>query len=93
VNIDDLAGSTLDRVTVDWRNGIVLATFLNVTERDEACTVRAADFSRVEVPRGASSSKRVKSASRSGDVLTIVMDSGETLRVESKRCDVDVTSG
>ncbi len=94
VKLEDLAGATLDRVAVDWRNGIVLVTLLNVTKHNESCALRATEFSRVEVPRsGPGASKIVKSATRSGDTLVVVMESGESLRVQSASFAIDVLGG
>ncbi len=93
-HLEDLTGATLDDVNVDWRNGIVRITFLPAPERHEACAIRATDFSRVEVPRGgAGTSRRVKGATRKGDVIEIAMESGETLRVQSRSFAVDLLGG
>lgn len=94
VKLEDLAGATLDTVTVDWRNGIVLIGFLSVGKREESCAIRAADFSRVEVPRSSGAAARhVKSAARAGDTLVIVMESGESLRVQSASFAIDTLGG
>ena len=92
LKLEDLAGATLDRVAVDWRNGIVLVTLLNVKDH-ESCALRATEFSRVEVPRSASASKIVKAATRSGDTLVLSMESGEALHVQSARFAIDVLGG
>ncbi len=93
-HLEDLTGATLDDVTVDWRNGIVRITFLPTPKTHEACAIRATDFSRVEVPRGgAGASRRVKTATRRGDMIEIAMESGETLRVQSASFAVDVLGG
>jgi hypothetical protein len=88
----DLEGSTLDDVTVDWRNGIVRITFLASPKLGETCAIRATDFTRVDIPRGGAS-RLVKSATRSGRSTEIVMESGETLRVESESFAIDVLGG
>lgn len=93
LSLEDLAGATLDRVVVDWRNGIVLVTLLNVTKHDESCALRATEITRVEIPRGASASKTVKSATRTGSTLVVEMESGESLRVESKSLAIDLLGG
>ncbi len=91
--LEDLAGTTLDDVTVDWRNGIVRITFL-AGKQTEASAIRANDFTRVDIPRGGVGASRiVKTASRKGDTIEIVMDTGETLRIESKSFAVDVLGG
>jgi hypothetical protein len=90
--LEDLAGATLDDVTVDWRNGIVLISFLASPKNKETSAIRAIDFTRVEVPRGGAS-RKVKSAKRNGDVVEIVMESGEVLRVQSASFAVDLLGG
>jgi hypothetical protein len=88
--LEDLAGTTLDDVTVDWRNGIVLITFLPSPKMRSPSALRATDFSRVEVPRaGAGASRRVKSVAQDGDTVAIAMESGETLRISAARFAVD----
>lgn len=88
--LETLAGATLDDVTVDWRNGIVLVTFLAAHAQHPASALRATDFSRLEVPRGGKgASRRVRSAEQSGDTISIVMETGETLRVTAGRFAVD----
>lgn len=88
--LEDLAGATLDDVTVDWRNGIVRITFLAPVGHRPAAAVRATEFSRVEVPRGGvGASRRVKAASQDGNTISIEMESGETLRVTAERFAVD----
>jgi len=74
-----LAGATLDQVQVDWRNGIVLISFLAAPN---ARAIRAMDFRTVAVPRSAGSA-RVTSAVVRDAALEITMDSGERLRVEA----------
>ena len=92
--LDQLTGATLDDVTVDWRNGIVRITFLALPSLGEACAIRATDFSRVDIPRGGpGAARRVKSASRDGRRTEIVMETGETLRVESESFAIDVLGG
>jgi hypothetical protein len=92
--IADLEGATLDDVTVDWRNGIALISFLPPPKVGQACVIRATDFTRVEVPRGGVGASRVvKAASHDGRVTVITMDSGETLRVESDAFALDVHGG
>ena len=86
----DLVGTALDDVTVDWRNGIVRITFL-AAKGGEAHALRATDFSRVDVPRG--KSRLVKSATRKDKRTEIVMDGGETLRVDSDTIAVDALGG
>ncbi len=88
--LETLVGATLDDVTVDWRNGIVLVTFLAANAKHPASALRATEFSRVEIPRGgAGASRRVRSAEQAGDTIAIVMDSGETLRLTAARFAVD----
>jgi hypothetical protein len=91
-NLQDLAGATLDDVTVDWRNGIVLISFLASPKNKETSAIRAIDFTRVEVPRGAGS-RKVKSAARKGDVVEVAMESGEVLRVQSASFSFDLLGG
>ena len=91
-DLADLAGATLDDVTVDWRNGIVLISFLASPKNKETSAIRAIDFTRVEVPRGAAS-RKVKTASRKGDVVEILMESGEVLRVQSASFSFDLLGG
>ena len=88
----DLAGATLDDVTVDWRNGIVLISFLPSPKERSPSVVRATDFSRVEVPR-AGASRRVKSVAQDGDTIAVLMESGETLRVTAARFALDHHGG
>jgi hypothetical protein len=91
--LEDLAGATLDDVTVDWRNGIVLISFLP-SEKHEACAIRASEFSRIDVPRGGPGASRlVKSARREGTTTEIVMETGETLRLESPSIAIDLLGG
>lgn len=92
-SLADLAGATLDDVTVDWRNGIVLISFLASPKTKETSAIRAIDFTRVEVPRVTASSRKVKSAARKGDVVEIVMESGEVLRVQSASFSFDLLGG
>jgi len=91
-NLDDLAGSTLDDVTVDWRNGIVLISFLASPKTKETAAIRAIDFTRVEVPRGGAS-RKVKSARRTGDTIEVQMESGEVLRIQSASFALDLLGG
>jgi hypothetical protein len=91
-HLEDLAGATLDDVTVDWRNGICLISFLASPKTKETSAIRATDFTRVEVPRGGAS-RKVKSAKRTGNVVEIQMESGEVLRVESATFAVDLLGG
>jgi hypothetical protein len=92
--LEHLSGATLDDVTVDWRNGIVRVTFLPSEKVGEACAIRATDFTRVEVPRGGvGASRRVKQATRTGHATEILMESGETLRIESESFALDVLGG
>jgi hypothetical protein len=91
--LEDLAGATLDDVTVDWRNGIVRITFLP-SDKLAAAAIRATDFTRVDVPRGGpGAARRVKAARRSGATVEIVMETGETLRIESESFALDVLGG
>ena len=92
-NLEDLAGATLDDVTVDWRNGIVMISFLASPKTRETSAIRAIDFTRVEVPRVAKASRKVKTASRKGDVVEIQMESGEVLRVQSASFSFDLLGG
>jgi hypothetical protein len=91
-NYEDLEGATLDDVTVDWRNGIVLISFLASPKTKETSAIRAIDFTRVEVPRGGGS-RQVKSASHKGNVVEVVMESGEVLRVQSASFSFDLLGG
>ena len=92
--LEDLAGATLDDVTVDWRNGIVRITFLPSPKIPVASAIRATDFTRVDVPRGGpGAARRVKSAAREGLTTKIVMETGETLRVDSASFAIDVLGG
>ena len=91
-HLADLAGATLDDVTVDWRNGIVLVSFLASPKTKETSAIRAIDFTRVEIPRAAAS-RKVKTASRKGDAVEIVMESGEVLRVQSASFSFDLLGG
>ena len=92
--LEDLVGATLDDVTVDWRNGIVRITFLPSSKMTAATAIRATDFTRVEVPRGgAGAARRVRSATRTGAVTEITMETGEVLRVESTAFALDVLGG
>ena len=90
--LDGLAGATLDDVTVDWRNGIVLISFLPSPKERSPSIVRATDFSRVEVPR-AGASRRVKSVAQDGDTVSVLMESGETLRITAARFALDHHGG
>jgi len=91
-NLEDLTGATLDDVTVDWRNGIVLISFLASPKTKETSAIRAIDFTRVEVPRSGGS-RKVKTAAKKGDVVEIVMESGEVLRVQSASLSFDLLGG
>jgi hypothetical protein len=91
-NLEDLAGATLDDVTIDWRNGIVLISFLASPKTKETSAIRAIDFTRVEVPRGGAS-RKVKNVSRTGDVVEVAMESGEVLRVQSASFSFDLLGG
>ena len=82
----DLAGTTLDQVSVDWRNGIVLVTFLSPQTPPPALT--ATDFSNLDLPRAkAGASHRVKGVRYEEETVTIAMESGETLRITAARFD------
>jgi len=92
--LEDLAGATLDDVTVDWRNGIVRITFLPSPKHSESFAIRAEEFARVDIPRGGRGASRiVKSATRKADTVEIVMETGETLRIESKSFAIDTLGG
>ncbi|MGH7280020.1 MAG: hypothetical protein ACRELY_00730 [Polyangiaceae bacterium] len=81
----ELAGATLDQVSVDWRNGIVVVSFLVSGGGATSKVLRAADFSRVEVPRSRKdTSHRVREVVANGDLLTIAMESGDELRINAK---------
>ncbi len=86
----DIVGAALDDVTVDWRNGIVRITFL-AAKGGEAHALRATDFTRVDIPRG--KSRLVKSATRKDKTTEIVMDGGETLRIDSDAIAIDALGG
>lgn len=79
--LEALAGSTLDTVTLDWRNAIALATFLRGGGSVSAYVLRATDVVALELPRSRSASKIVRSANVVGDRATIVMTSGEELQI------------
>jgi len=92
MKLEDLVGATLDDVSVDWRNGIVLVSFLASRAQHSTCAIRATDFSRVDVPR-AGASRLVKGAEQTGDTVAITMASGETLRVTAARFALDDLGG
>ncbi len=93
--LEDIVGATLDDVTVDWRNGIVRITFLDSPKLAQSCAIRAIDFTRVEIGRGGLKGARrlVKSATRTGDAIEIVMESDEKLRVQSASFAIDALGG
>ncbi len=83
---EELAGATLDQVSVDWRNGVVVVSFLVRGGETTSKVLRAADFSQVEVPRSRKdTSHRVQAVARSGDSVTISMDSGDEIRIVAQR--------
>lgn len=79
--LEELKGSTLDTVTLDWRNGIALATFLGAGASRSASVLRATDVTMLELPRTAAASKIVRSAKIEGNRATLVMETGEELHV------------
>ena len=87
--LQGLIGSTLDTVTLDWRNGIALATFLGAGGSLAAYVLRATDVTALELPRSNAASKIVRAAKIDGRRATIVMESGEELHVDAASFSVD----
>jgi hypothetical protein len=83
-HLDHLAGATLDNVTVHWRNGIALVSFLPSGEMMEGYAIRAEGLRRLEIARGATNARVVKGASHvTKHHLEVLMDNGEKLIVEA----------
>jgi hypothetical protein len=94
--LHELAGTTLDHVTVDWRNGIARATFLPSRDDAESYALRASGVVRVDIARGAKASRKVKEVrtiAGSPARAEIAMESGETIRLEADEFAVDPTGG
>jgi hypothetical protein len=98
-SLADLSGATLDHVTVDWRNGIVLVTFLASPRMREQYALRFTGILRIEIPRGPSASRVVREVRRldaPGDAparLEIALESGEQLRFDAASIAIDPMGG
>jgi len=103
---DRLRGATLDRVTVNWRDGTALVTFFPSPGSPEGtmhmCTLRAEGVVRVSMERGASG-VRVERAVVRAVVHTpgkaggpasvqVTTEDGESVTVDAGLFEVDPTS-
>lgn len=83
-HLDHLAGATLDNVTVHWRNGTALVAFLPSAHMIEGYAIRAEGLRRLEITRGALSSRVVKAVRDvSKHHMDVEMDNGEKLVIEA----------
>jgi len=99
VNLEDLIGATLDEITIDWRNGIALATFLASPKMKESCALRLTGLVRVDVTRTPRASRLVREVRRA-DVpgiaparVEIALESGERLALEAASIELDPIGG
>jgi hypothetical protein len=82
--MDHLAGATLDNVTVHWRNGVALVSFLPSEKMSEGYALRAEGLRRLDLTRGAKASHKVTSASHvTKQHVEISFESGEKLNLEA----------
>jgi hypothetical protein len=83
-HLDQLAGATLDNVTVHWRNGTALVGFLPSAKMDEGYTIRVEGLRRLDITRGPMAARLVKSATHvSKNHMELVMEKGEKLTIEA----------
>jgi hypothetical protein len=99
VDLDDLAGATLDQITIDWRNGIVRVTFLASPRMKESCALRLTGVVRVDVTRSAKPSRHVRAVRRVDAPgarparVEIALESGEHLAFEAASIELDPIGG
>lgn len=95
----ELRGATLDRVDVDWRNGITLITFLPPPGVRGSFALRVTEFARIDINRKAEASRIVREVHRvQGEAgamvkLEISMESGENHHIEAKEIALDPPTG
>lgn len=95
----ELRGATLDRVDVDWRNGITLITFLPPPGVRGSFALRVTEFARIDINRKAEASRIVREVNRvQGETgahvsLEITMESGETHHIEAQEIALDPPRG
>lgn len=93
---DELRGATLDRLSIDWRNGIALVSFLPARADAESHLLRATAVVRVEVARGASAARTVRAVRTFEGPpprVEITVESGETIVIEAGAVAVDPSGG
>jgi len=95
-----LRGATLDRVSVNWRDGVALVSFFpspTSPEKMHMCTLRAEGVTRVEVVRGASGSRvisgvvHVASKTDAPGLVDVTTEDGETVQVHAMSFHIDPT--
>jgi hypothetical protein len=95
-----LRGATLDRVSVNWRDGVALVSFFpspTSAETMHMCTLRAEGVTRLDVARGASGSRVVRAVAHvpgkagAHGRVEVTTEDGESVRVEAATFHIDPT--
>ncbi len=95
----ELRGATLDRVDVDWRNGITLISFLPPPGVRGSFALRVTEFARIDIHRKPEASRVVREVNRvPGEAGALVkveisMESGEKHHIEAKHIALDPPTG
>ncbi|MEO6420189.1 MAG: hypothetical protein ABIP39_12310 [Polyangiaceae bacterium] len=95
----ELRGATLDRVDVDWRNGITLISFLPPPGVRGSFALRVTEFSKIDITRKAEASRvvrevhRVQGESGAKVSVEISMESGEKHHIEAQEIALDPPTG
>jgi hypothetical protein len=97
---DRLRGATLDRVSVNWRDGVALVSFFpspQSPEKMHMCTLRAEGVTRLEVVMGPTGSRVVREvvqvAGKGGAPgrVDVTTEDGETVRLDGASFHIDPT--
>jgi hypothetical protein len=84
---ENLAGATLDHVTIDWRNATARVTFLPTRGSHEAHALRVSELTRLHVDRAPHASRVVREVTRTevgGRVsVSIAMESTEVVQIDA----------
>jgi hypothetical protein len=97
LRFDALAGTTLDHVSVDWRNATARLTFLPAKGSHEAQALRVTELTLIHVDRTAKAGRLVKEAKGAtaahGAKASLTMESGEVLQIEGGTIVLEVVGG
>jgi hypothetical protein len=91
-----LAGAILDRVSVNWRNSIAHITFLRPPAMRESHALRVTGLAHLEIAEKGETPRLVREVRLSEGGLVrveIVMEGGESLRLEAREIALDPIGG